>query len=110
MPHVRHYRSVLIVLLLGVPLLILGTATAAPTPAPSGSTIVEVTGSAEDGFGIHRLDGSVTYPPTDSEALAECGEYDTLRARVRCRTQVRTWYADLAELQRTITHYRGLLD
>ena len=65
-------------------------------------TIVRVEGDAANGFGVHRLDGSATYPPTDSEARAECGEYDRFRARVRCRTEVRTWYRDLAELQRSL--------
>jgi hypothetical protein len=64
--------------------------------------IVAVEGSAADGFGIHYHDGSAIYPPTDSEARAECNEYDTRRERVRCRTQVRTWYADLREMKRSL--------
>ena len=65
-------------------------------------TIVAVEGDAANGFGIHYYDGSSIYPPTDSEAAAECGEYDTLRARVRCRTKVRTWYRDLADLKQAL--------
>lgn len=66
---------------------------------PPDDTIVEVEGDAENGFGIHYYDGSSIYPPTDSEARAECGEYDTRRARIRCRSEVRTWYRDLADLK-----------
>jgi len=65
-------------------------------------TIVKVEGDAANGFGIHYYDGSSIYPPTGSEARAECGEYDTFRARVRCRTEVRIWYRDLADLQRSL--------
>jgi hypothetical protein len=78
-------------------------------PGPAGAagatdpdTVVRVEGDAATGFAIHRHDGSVTYPPTDSEARAECGEYVRLRRRVRCRTEVRVWYRDLAELQRSL--------
>ena len=78
----------------------MGVAVAAGTTDPD--TIVEVEGDAANGFGIHYYDGSASYPPTDSEARAECGEYDTFRARVRCRTEVRTWYRDLADLQRSL--------
>ena len=66
---------------------------------PPHDTIVKVTGNAQDGFGIHHYDGSALYPPTDSEARAECLEYDTRLERVRCRTEVTTWYADLADLK-----------
>ncbi len=64
-----------------------------------GDTIIEVTGDPTNGFGIQHLDGSATFPPTDSEARAECSEYDTRPARVRCRTQARTWYRDLDDLK-----------
>ena len=70
----------------------------APADFP-GDTIIEVTGDKANGFGIEHLDGSGTFPPTDSEARAECSEYDTQVARVRCRAEVRTWYADLGDLQ-----------
>ena len=66
---------------------------------PPDDTIVRVTGNAEEGFGIQRHDGSALFPPTDSEARAECGEYDTRVERVRCRTEVRTWYRDLADIK-----------
>ena len=79
-----------------------GVGVAVATGATAPKTIVEVQGDAGNGFGIHYYDGTAVYPPTDSEAKAECGEYDTLRARVRCRSEVRTWYDDLAELQRSL--------
>ncbi|CAN5666205.1 hypothetical protein BH11ACT8_BH11ACT8_14510 [soil metagenome] len=79
-------------------------ATADPGRAGSRPVIVEVTGDAANGFGIEYTDGSGLYPPTDSEALAECAEYDARVARVRCRAQFRTWYRDLAELQRSLEY------
>jgi hypothetical protein len=80
----------------------LGGSTAWAMGETGPRVIVEVEGDAANGFGIHYDDGSAIFPPTDSEAKAECGEYDTLRARVRCRTEVRTWYRDLADLQRSL--------
>jgi hypothetical protein len=78
-----------------------GTALALPgeTWVPPGDTIVRVTGNSEEGFGIKHYDGSALFPPTISEARAECGEYDTESARVRCRAEVRTWYRDLADIK-----------
>ena len=69
------------------------------TWVPPDDTIVRVTGNAEEGFGIEHYDGTSLFPPTDSEARAECGEYDAGVARVRCRTEVRTWYRDLADIK-----------
>lgn len=74
---------------------------------PLPSTIVSVTGNKENGFEIRRYDGSEQFPPTDSEARAECNEYDTEVARVRCRSEVRTWYRDLAETKRAINYARS---
>lgn len=76
-------------------------ALAAPKPPPP-DTIVEVTGTARDGFSIRHYDGSEEFPPTLSEANAECGEYDARVDRVRCRTEVRTWYRDLAAMRRAL--------
>ena len=72
---------------------------AAGTWVPPDDTIVKVTGNAADGFGIHHYDGTELFPPTDSEAKAECLEYDTRVARVRCKAEVSTWYADLADIK-----------
>ena len=80
----------------------LGAAAVAAIDEPPGDTIVEVTGDAGNGFEIQYYDGTGLYPPTDSEAAAECSEYDTRVARVRCRTEVRTWYRDLADLQQAL--------
>lgn len=78
-----------------------GTALALSTDGwvPPDDTIVRVTGNAEEGFGIQHHDGTSLFPPTLSEARAECGEYDTRVARVRCRAGVRTWYRDLADIK-----------
>ncbi|WP_206515898.1 hypothetical protein [Nocardioides pantholopis] len=97
--------AVLVSALLLVPLglLVLGPPGAAGSlRAPAGDTIVDVTGDAENGFEIHRYDGSALFPPTRSEAVAECGEYDARVARVRCRTEVRIWYRDLADLRQAL--------
>ncbi len=65
------------------------------TWVPPDDTIVDIRGDAANGFAIRHYDGSALFPPTDSEARAECSEYDTQVERVRCRTEVRTWYRDL---------------
>lgn len=74
---------------------------------PPGDTVVRVTGDAANGFGIYYYDGSSIFPPTDSESMAECTEYATRVERVRCKTEVRTWYRDLATMKRAINwaHY-----
>lgn len=85
----------------------LGAAAAAEPAAewiPPDDTIVKVEGNKYDGFGIHYYDGSSLYPPTDSEARAECEEYDTYVAVVRCKTEVRIWYRDLAQLRRALRY------
>lgn len=74
-------------------------ALAAVDDPPPGSTIVDVSGDKANGFTIEHYDGTTDYPPTASEAKAECGEYRARVERVRCRTQVRTWYRDLGALK-----------
>ena len=73
---------------------------------PPGDTIVRVTGDAANGFGIFYYDGTSAFPPTDSEARAECSEYSTHVERERCKTQVRQWYRDLAATKRAINWAR----
>ncbi|MEO9323244.1 hypothetical protein ABFT23_07110 [Nocardioides sp. C4-1] len=75
--------------------------------APARPVVVEVEGDAANGFTLHHADGSSISPPTDSEAMAECGEYDTRLDRVRCRVEVRTWYRDLGDLQRSLAWVRA---
>jgi hypothetical protein len=100
-------RTRLLAVLL-VPLGLLGGGVvAASAVGHTANPIVMVEGDAANGFGIQRLDGSWTFPPTDSEARAECGEYDRRIQRVRCRVQVRVWYRDLAAMKRTIAYYRA---
>lgn len=72
-----------------------------PTEPPP-DTIVKIEGDAENGFTIHHYDGSTLSPPTDSEALAECAEYDTAAQRIKCKTEVLTWYRDLADTKQAI--------
>lgn len=81
-----------------------GAAPDAKAPAPD--TIVKVTGNASEGFGIEYYDGSSAFPPTDSEAMAECQEYTAKVGRVRCRVEVRTWYRDLVDTKRAIKFAR----
>jgi hypothetical protein len=95
--------AVMAVVLLGGP--VVGSAWAgggARIVDPHPKTIVRITGDAANGFGIHYFDGTADFPPTDSEARAECSEYDTRVARVRCRTEVRTWYRDLGGLRQAL--------
>lgn len=79
-----------------------GAAPEAKAPAPD--TIVKVTGNAAEGFGIEYFDGSSQFPPTDSEAMAECQEYSARVGRIRCRVQVKTWYADLVATKRALKY------
>jgi hypothetical protein len=90
----------------GAALLTIGIGTAVAQPGqdarrwlPPHDTIVKVTGNAQDGFGIHHYDGSVLYPPTSSEARAECLEYDTRPQRAACRAEITTWHADLEDMK-----------
>jgi hypothetical protein len=80
----------------------LGATALAAADEPPGDTIVEVTGDKANGFEIRHYDGTELYPPTDSEARAECSEYDARVDRVRCRTEVRTWYRDLGDLRQAL--------
>ncbi len=94
---------------LGLSLGLAGLAGADPAARASTgdrAVIVDVTGDAANGFTITYADGEQLFPPTDSEARAECSEYDTRVARVRCRVGVRTWYRDLGDLQRSLAHVR----
>jgi len=95
-------RKVWVVLVATLTGLLLGVAGAVGASVTDPDTIVRVEGDAANGFGIHRHDGSVLFPPTGSEARAECGEYHRLGQRVRCRTAVRVWYRELAEIQRSL--------
>lgn len=81
-----------------------GAAPDAKAPAPD--TIVKVTGNASEGFGIEYYDGSATFPPALSEALAECQDYPARIGRVRCRVEAKTWYRDLVATKRAIKHAR----
>lgn len=98
--------AVLLAALLGAA--VLGSPALAVSSAGQGRPIiVEVRGDAANGFDIVHADGTTLHPPTDSEAAAECGEYDTLRARVACRVEVRTWYRDLGDLKRSLAWVRA---
>lgn len=79
-----------------------GAAPDAKAPAPD--TIVKVTGNASEGFGIEYFDGTSAFPPTHSEALAECQEYSAKTSRIRCRVEVKTWYRDLVDTKRAIKY------
>jgi hypothetical protein len=93
---------------LGLAAVFLASAIAIPVTAnateaaPPPDTVTAVTGDAANGFSIEYADGSSIHPPTDSEAMAECGEYETRIDRVRCRVEVRTWYRELAVLQQAL--------
>ena len=74
---------------------------------PPDDTIVRVRGTAADGFSVRHYDGTVLYLPTLSEATAECGEYDRRVRRVRCSTEVTTWYRDLGATRRALRYARS---
>ena len=77
-----------------------GTAAwATASSPPPGGTITDVSGDKRNGFTIEHYDGSVRYPPTISEAKAECDGYRTRVGRVRCRTGVVIWYRDLERMK-----------
>ena len=84
-------------------------ATSTDPYVPPADTIVYVEGDAANGFGIKHYDGSWDYPPTDSETMAECGEYDRWVRRFRCKVSNRTWFRALAGFKETTTYYRSLL-
>jgi hypothetical protein len=71
---------------------------------PPDDTIVKVEGNKYDGFSIFHYDGTAEFPPTSSEARAECEEHDTRVAVVRCVTEMRTWYRDLGQLKRALRY------
>lgn len=83
------------------------TAVARAVTAPPPRTIVKVTGTKDEGFVVRRLDGSVSFPPTWSEAMAECAELSTAIQRARCTTFVRVRYADLLAIKRAIRYARS---
>lgn len=83
------------------------TASATVDDPPPPSTIVDVSGDRDNGFVIEHYDGSVDYPPTRSEARSACEEYDAKVARVRCRTEIRVWYRDLARTERALDYARA---
>lgn len=78
-----------------------GRASVAAPPPPS--TIVAVRGNAGEGYAIRHYDGTADFTPTFDEAFGECGERRSELARVRCRTVIRTWFADLADLKQALT-------
>ncbi|MBF4161720.1 hypothetical protein [Nocardioides acrostichi] len=71
---------------------------------PAGDTIVRVTGTADNGFGIEYYDGTSEFPPTMSEAMAECSAYAARVGRARCRVEVKTWYRDLEATKHAIRY------
>ncbi|MFC4783521.1 hypothetical protein ACT8ZV_03545 [Nocardioides sp. MAHUQ-72] len=81
-----------------------GAAWAAVGDAPGPGTIVDVSGDADNGFTIEHYDGSTDYPPTLSEARAECEEYRHHVSVVRCRTHVRVWYRGMGRLKRALDY------
>ena len=75
---------------------------------PPAETIVQVEGDAANGFAIRHYDGSWHYPPTDSETMAECDEYDREIRRFRCKVSNRTWFRALAGFKQTTRYYRSM--
>lgn len=109
-------RATLVPALLAVPLLAVPlvsvplAASAGDGPRPAspraddlpGETIVAVEGDAAFGFTVRRLDGSTEHPPTLSESVAECHEYDDPTQVAVCVAEVETTFAGLADVQRSL--------
>ena len=91
-----------------------GAASADPTGSllapyePPGDTIVLVQGDAANGFEIKHYDGTWLFPPTDSETMAECEEYDREIRQLRCKVSNRTWFRALEGFKETTRYYRSL--
>ncbi len=81
-----------------------GAAWASAGDPPPDGTIIDVSGDKYHGFTIEHYDGSVRYPPTISEAKAECDEYGNRVNRVRCRTEVIVWYRDLKRMKTALNY------
>ena len=75
---------------------------------PPGDTIVLVQGDAANGFEIKHYDGTWLFPPTDSETMAECEEYDREIRQFRCKVSNRTWLRALGGFKETTRYYRSL--
>lgn len=73
---------------------------------PRPRTLVSVTGDPANGFSITRFDGSEEHTTTWSETVAECGEYDRVVARVRCRAENRGRYRALRGTVSALRHYQ----
>lgn len=100
------FGSTFVALAIGL-MLAADVAFASATWTPPGDTITRITGTGSTGFAVEHYDGTVTHPPTTSEAIAECGEYDTLLERVRCRVQVRTRYDALGDTRQALRYARS---
>ncbi|WP_300459922.1 hypothetical protein [uncultured Nocardioides sp.] len=103
----RPLARLLVVLAAALVALLVTAASVGAAPdakAPAPETIVKVTGNASEGFGIEHYDGSSTFPPTHSEAMAECQEYSAKVGRIRCRVEVKTWYRDLVATKRALKY------
>ncbi len=85
----------------------LAGAAALGTPSAHGRTIVAVEGDAANGFSVYRLDGTSEHPPTRSESLAECQEYDDPTDVAVCAAEVRTELEWIAEVQRSLDWAAG---
>lgn len=66
--------------------------------------VTHVTGTPTTGFHVTWRDGSRTYTPTRSEALAECGEYGRATRRAACTAATYTAYRDLTTLKRSLRY------
>jgi hypothetical protein len=90
-------RPFLVLLVLAGVFLALPAGAASRSWTPPPDTITRVEGDKANGFTVHFYDGTSISPPTDSEARAECSEYDRRVQRVRCRTEVHVWYDALGD-------------
>lgn len=76
-----------------------------PDWEPGPRAIVAIDGDPANGFSITRHDGSEEHTTTWSETVAECGEYDRVVARVRCRAENRGRYRALRGTISALRYY-----
>lgn len=103
----RRAAAVFVPVLVLLGLLGLTPSGTAGTPQAPPRTIVAVSGDADRGFRVERLDGSVRFTPTWSETRTECEEYHRRVARVRCKARERATYRGLAAVRDALRHARS---
>jgi hypothetical protein len=67
--------------------------------------VTSITGNREAGFHVVWSDDEQWWTPTLSEELALCYEYDRPVRRGRCKAAIRTKYAWMGVVKRSLRHH-----